>query len=80
MFTLGVGTSKDLPSLLAGGGFRFSKPSHFSVSFGGLWTWRQELDKLKVGDVITGTTDLTNDLKYKFMSSPAFFIGINYGF
>jgi hypothetical protein len=80
MFQFGVGTAKELPSLLAGGGIRFSKPTHTAITFGALWTWRKELDKLKVGDTIANTAILDNDLTYKLTTKPSFYIGINYGF
>lgn len=80
MLQFGVGTAKELPSFLAGAGIRFSKPHHMSISFGGLWTWKKELNKLKVGDVISSTAVLDGDLKYKFVTKPAFYLGINFGF
>jgi hypothetical protein len=80
MLQFGVGTAKELPSFLAGGGLRLSKPNHLSISFGGLWTWKKDLDKLKVGDVIGSSADLDKDLKYKFITKPSFYLGINFGF
>lgn len=80
MLQLGVGTAKELPSFLAGGGIRFSKPKHMAMTGGFLWTWRKELDKLKVDDIIENTAALDNDLKYRLTTKPAFYIGINYGF
>lgn len=80
MLQFGVGTAKELPSFLAGGGIRLSKPNHLSISFGGLWTWKKELDKLKVGDVVASSADLDKDLKYKFITKPSFYMGINFGF
>lgn len=80
LIQLGVGTGKELPSVLAGTGLRFFEPVNFALTFGGLWTWRKQLDKLQVGSVVKGTAELEEDLKYQFKTSPSFYIGIQYNF
>ena len=76
MFQVGVGVTKDRPSLLLGGGLRFSK-SVF-ISLGAMFTWKRELDKLKVDQVIDNSALLEKDLYYNFNPKPYFYLGIGY--
>jgi hypothetical protein len=80
MLQLGVGTAKDRPSLLVGGGFRFSKPRKLSLALGCIWTWKKELTDLKVGEKISETIKLDEDLKYYLQNKPSLYIGIQYNF
>jgi hypothetical protein len=80
MLQIGVGTAKELPSLLGGVGLRFTGPIKIAISFGAITTWRKELDKLKIGDLIDGTTKLEEDLKYTLQKKPGFYVGIQYNF
>jgi hypothetical protein len=73
---VGIGTAKDTPSLLAGGGLRFTGSARLALTGGVLWTWRRELDKLSVGDKIDGTAQLESDLKLALRSTPSFYIGL----
>lgn len=80
MAQIGVGAGKDRPLLLTGIGARFFKPRNAAVAFGYAWPWIKQLDKLKVGDTITGTVDIENDTKYSLSKKPEFYIGIQIDF
>ncbi len=80
MLQVGIGTAKDLPSLLGGGGLRFTGSVKCAISFGAIFTWRKELDELKIGDTIDGTAKLEDDLKYRLQKKPGFYIGLQYNF
>lgn len=71
---------KKRPFLLLGGGF--SIPSaRIALSGGPIWTWNPSLDKLSVGQTISSTTDLENDIEYKFDIEPkGWYLGIQYNF
>jgi hypothetical protein len=76
MFQIGVGVTKDRPSLLLGGGVRFSKDVF--ISLGAMFSWKKELDKLKVGDSIESSAVLEKDFIYNFNQKPYFYLGIGY--
>jgi hypothetical protein len=74
----GIGTGKDAPSLLVGALLRFTgKP--FSIMAGRIATWSNDLNKLKVGDVVAGTEAIESDLKLKRQPT-ATYIGVQYTF
>jgi hypothetical protein len=77
---IGIDPTKKRPFLLLGGGF--SIPSaKIAFSSGPIWTWSQTLDKLSVGQTISSTTELENDIQYKFDMTPkGWYIGIQYNF
>jgi hypothetical protein len=78
---IGIGANAGYPSFLSGVGLRFhglpNVPA-FAFSCGLASTWVQSLDKLKVGDVVTGTADLEKDLKYKFNWPPKVYVGFQF--
>jgi ribosomal protein S15P/S13E len=78
----GIGINSGIPSFLLGGGLRFSNnaKNRLRIAGGLAMTWIKELDKLKVGDKVLGTSDIDNDLKYS--ASPKFspYIGLQYNF
>jgi hypothetical protein len=81
-FQLGAGlNTKVVPVVLVGAGIRsnISGAGRFAISGGIAMSWIQQLDRLKVGDRITGTAALDADLKYIF-GSPKPYIGIQYNF
>ncbi|MEB8346904.1 hypothetical protein OO010_12650 [Flavobacteriaceae bacterium KMM 6898] len=77
---IGIDPTKKRPFLLLGGGF--SIPSAKIAFTGGpIWTWNQSLDKLSVGETISSTTDLEQDIKYEFDVEPkGWYLGIQYNF
>jgi hypothetical protein len=76
---IGIGTAKDAPSLLGGFVLRFISPSAFSIMGGWQITWAKDLDKLKVGDPVSGTAAIDSDLKLRRLPS-AWYIGAQYSF
>lgn len=82
LIQIGAGINSDIPTILVGGGLRFSNNSknRIRITGGIAMTWIKELDKLKVGDVISGTDDIDKDLKYQFSWPPKPYIGIQYNF
>lgn len=75
-FQLGIGPSKERPLLFGGIGVNLA--SKLSFSTGLIYTWQPNLTELKVGDVVTGTTAIDNDIQYRFANKPNFYIGLTY--
>ncbi len=77
---IGIDPTKKRPFLLLGGGFSIPI-TKIAFSGGPLWTWDPTLEKLSVGQSITSTTDLEQDIKYKFDMEPkGWYLGIQYNF
>jgi len=72
----GVGPSKEKPLIFGGLGMQLG--AKFSLSAGAVFTWAPTLDELSVGDVVTGTTQINDDIIYKFTSSPKFYLGLSF--
>ncbi len=81
-FQLGVGVNANYPTILTGIGLRlnFVPLKRLALSFGCASTWIQQLDKLKVGDKVSGEAEVSKDLKYQFNWPPKPYIGIQYNF
>jgi hypothetical protein len=64
MLQIGAVASKDLPAILLGGGLRLFGLGKGDIAIGGgvMGAWYKDLQKLKVGDVVSGTNDITSDL------------------
>jgi hypothetical protein len=75
---LGFGTGNDAPTVFSGVGLKFIK--NISISAGAITGWYKELDRLNVGDPITGDDVLKRDLHYQPIKHPSFYIGIQYSF
>jgi hypothetical protein len=82
MLQIGVATSKDLPAILLGGGLRLFGLGKGDVALGGgaMFGWYKDLQKLKVGDVVTGTSDINSDLGYIATPKVGGYISIQYKF
>jgi len=82
MFQIGAATSKDLPAILAGGGLRLFGLGKGDVAIGGgaMFAWYKDLQKLKVGDVVTGTTQIDADLGYSSRPKLGGYFAIQYKF
>lgn len=84
MLQLGVGTGKDRPTLLLGGGIRFFKPlKDISLSAGMAWSWLPELNSevIKIGETpITGTADIEKNIQYRFSGVPKPYLGFQFNF
>lgn len=82
LYQIGVGINSGIPTLFTGFGIRsnINGLKRIAISGGVAMTWIQELDKLNVGDKVTGTDDINKDLKYKFSWPPKAYIGIQYNF
>lgn len=77
---IGIDPTKKRPFLLLGGGFSIPS-SGIAFTGGPIWTWSPTLDKLSVGQTIASTTDLENDIQYKFEVEPkGWYLGIQYIF
>ena len=72
MVQIGANASKDVPAILIGGGLRLFGlgKGDFAIGGGIMAAWYKDLQKLKVGDVISGTNDINADLG--FISRPKF--------
>ncbi len=80
LYQLGVGLNSGIPTLMSGFGLRIKTGQRRIAITGGLaMTWVKELDKLKVGDKISGTDDIDKDLTFQF-AKPTGYIGIQYNF
>jgi hypothetical protein len=73
---IGFGPSKEKPFIYSGFGINLS--SRISLSMGGVFTWAPTLDELNVGDIVTGTTQIEDDIVYKFTNSPKFYLGLSF--
>lgn len=82
LYQLGVGINSGIPTILTGFGLRsnINGIKRLTISGGIAMTWIKELDKLKVGDKISGTDDIDKD--YKYSSAPKFtpYVGLQYNF
>jgi len=82
MLQIGAAASKTLPSILLGGGLRLFGLSKGDVAVGGgaMFGWYKDLNKLHVGDVVTGTQAIQSDLT--FISAPKVggYVAIQYKF
>lgn len=77
---IGIDPTQRRPFILLGGGF--SIPSaRISFTSGPLWTWSPTLNNLTVGNTITSTTQLDQDIQYNFELKPkGWYLGIQYNF
>jgi hypothetical protein len=66
---LGLDPTKKRPFFLVGTGFCIPS-KQLAFSFGPLWTWDPTLDKLSVGQQVTNSTALENDIRYRFAEKP----------
>lgn len=82
MFQLGASASKDLPAILVGGGLRLFGLGKGDVAIGGgaMFAWYKDLQKLKVGDVVTGSTQIDSDLGYSSRPKLGAYFAIQYKF
>ncbi len=69
-YQIGLGINSGIPTFLTGFGIRsnINGTKRLAIAGGVAMTWIKELDKLKVGDKISGTAEIEND--YKYSSSP----------
>jgi hypothetical protein len=78
---IGVGANSEIPTLLTGFGLRGVFGSNRICISGGIaMTWIKELQNLKLGDKVDGTTTIENDLKPTFSWPPKPYIGFQYNF
>jgi hypothetical protein len=82
MLQVGAATSKDLPAILLGGGFRLFGLGKGDIGLGGglLLGWYKDLQKLKVGSAVSGTAEIDADLGYISTPKPAPYITLQYKF
>ena len=73
LIQLGIGPTKEKPVLFLGTGAIYRD---VQVTVGCIWSWQPKLNKLKPGQVIAGTSDIENDVSYKFDTKPRFYIGV----
>jgi hypothetical protein len=82
MLQVGAAASKTLPAILLGGGLRLFGLGKGDIGVGGgaMFAWYKDLNKLHVGDVVTGTSAIQSDLT--FISSPKIggYLSIQYKF
>jgi hypothetical protein len=77
---IGADPTKKYPYLLLGTGFMIPA-ANLAITGGPIWTWQQSLKALKVGDTVESTTDLENDIEYKFTAKPkGWYLGFQYNF
>ncbi len=80
LMQIGIGTGEDRPTLAAGLGLRFVEPLNLALTGGAIWTWKKELTELNIGDPVSGTAAIEEDLTLNFQSKPRFYLGIQYSF
>ncbi|MDT0647766.1 hypothetical protein RM545_13785 [Zunongwangia sp. F260] len=80
-YQLGFGVNEGIPTLLTGVGLRSALGiRRFSISAGIAATWIEELNNLEVGDPVSGTAEIEEDLKYQFSWPPKPYIGLQFNF
>lgn len=81
LWQIGVGINSEIPTLLTGFGLRgVLGTNRITISGGVAMSWIKELDKLKIGDKVSGTSDIDKDLKYQFSWPPKPYVGLQYNF
>jgi len=75
-FQLGAGPSKKYPILFSGVGVRLNEK--LMISGGGAWTWINELSSLAIGDLVSGTSVIEDDQKFKFTTKPKLYLSIQF--
>ena len=80
LWQVGIGIT-EVPTLVLGLGLRgIFGTSRMTFSGGIAMPWVKELDKLKIGDKVTGTSEIESDLKYQFLWPPKLYIGLQFNF
>jgi len=82
LLQVGAGINSGIPTILAGGGLRFSNnaKNRIRVTGGIAMTWIKELDKLKEGSLISGTDDIEKDMKFKIEPVFSPYVSLQYNF
>jgi hypothetical protein len=82
MIQIGAATSKTLPAVLTGIGFHLFGIGKGDVAIGGgaMFGWTKDLQKLKIGDIVTGTKDIDADLGYSGTPHVKAYFTIQYKF
>ncbi len=76
----GVDPTKKRPFLLLGSGLSIPV-ARIAFSIGGVWTWQATLQKLRAGDIVKSTTNLEQDIAYRFSGKPrGWYFGIQFDF
>jgi len=76
---LGVSSAKEYPALLLGVGVRFTRPAPLMLVGGFAFTWFEELDSLREGDLVKDQAALEGDLERQRAPTAVYF-GIQYNF
>lgn len=79
---VGIGVNADFPTLLTGIGLRVNANGvrRLALAVGVASTWIKTLDKLKVGELVSGPAQVEADVKYKFNTKPKLYFGVQYNF
>jgi hypothetical protein len=73
-FQAGVGANADYPVLLLGVGIRLNSGlKRVAFSVGGASSWIKTLNKLNVGDKVSGTADIEKDYQHEFKAPKIYF-------
>jgi hypothetical protein len=82
MLQIGAAASKTLPAILVGGGVRLFGLGKGDVALGGgaMFAWYKDLQKLHVGDVVTGTQAIQSDLGFSSAPKIGGYVAIQYKF
>lgn len=80
LLQLGIDPTEKRPFMLLGAGFSIPV-ARLAISGGPIWLWDQSLNEFSVGQAISSTTDLEQDIRYKFEIEPkGWYLGIQYNF
>lgn len=71
----GIGPSREKPLFFLGGGAELMPQITFSV--GGVFTWFPELNELNIGDLVSGTAAIEDDISFDFNFKPKLYFGLN---
>ncbi len=78
LIQIGVGSGKNLPSLMFGTGFKINGTKTICITGGAIWAWQKRPQSFLPGSTVPGDAELKNDLKFEFESKPKMYIGIQY--
>ncbi|GAB2563045.1 hypothetical protein [Spirosoma areae] len=76
---VGVGTGRNLPTFLFGGGLRLKWQKPIVISGGAIWSWKKQFTNLAPRRPLSGPAQLEKDLRIEFDTRPNFYLGLQIG-
>jgi len=83
LIQIGAAASKDTPALLTGVGLRLfgvTAKTNVALAGGVMYAWVKDLQKLHVGSVISGTSDIDSDLGFRSTPRIGAYMSLQFNF